>query len=233
MTFNRNQGTTDYIRSYEKITSNDAGVVIDDADSWKPIDGTSLTYTIDNVYDIIFFAYMTIDDEGNEHTVSNCLRLTLTDNDETVTEEYSLEDFLQGSVQTCQTEFLTTQKTLESSDDGFFAETADDLIEHETSPVDVVYGVTPKLFAQTLMKFYSQYPDDMLEDTSILVRKVHANEMRYSDDSILSTVVSIMQKYDFENDYWNSSQVVDIVRDLDSDGNPAEWESDDRSYQIA
>ena len=94
VTFNRNQGTVDFVRSFEKVSSNDAGVVIDDTDPWKAISGTSLTYTIDNVFDIIFFAYKTIDDDGNEHVVSNQLRLTLTDNDETVTEEYALEDFL-------------------------------------------------------------------------------------------------------------------------------------------
>lgn len=98
VTFSRNQGTTDFVRSYEKISSNSAGVVEDNADPWKAIEGTSLSYTIDNVYDIIFFAYKTIDDDGNEHVISNQLRLTLTDNDETVSEDYTLEDFLQGSI---------------------------------------------------------------------------------------------------------------------------------------
>ena len=92
--------------------------------------------------------------------------------------------------------------------------------------------MTPEIFAQTLMQSYSQYPDEMLDEMSKLVYKVHLDENRYTDDNILSSVVSIMEKYDFENDYWNSEQIVTLVRDLD-DGKPRQWDSDERAYVIA
>lgn len=82
------------------------------------------------------------------------------------------------------------------------------------------------------MQFYSQFPDDMLDETAKLVSNVHADETRYTDNNILSMVVSIMEKYEFENDYWNSELVVAIVRDLDG-GVPRQWDSDERAYEIA
>ena len=154
VTFSRNQGTDDYVRSYQRISSDESGVVTDDSDPWLKVPGRSLNYTIDNVFDIIFFSYKTIDDDGNEIVNSNKLRLMLNDGDETVEQDYSLEDFFQGSVITGIEDNLTGQKTLETTDDGFFAETAEELLEYETKTGDV-YGVKPGLFAQTLMNGYS------------------------------------------------------------------------------
>jgi hypothetical protein len=84
VTFSRNQGTEDYVRSHEKIASDESRVIVDDSDPWERITGVSLSYTIDNVYDIIFFSYRTIDDNGNETVNSNRIRITLNDGDETV-----------------------------------------------------------------------------------------------------------------------------------------------------
>ena len=48
-----------------------------------------------------------------------------------------------------------------------------------------------------------------------LVMRVRSDQMRYSDDTILSSVMTVMQRYDFESDYWNSKEIVAIVRGLD------------------
>jgi hypothetical protein len=79
---------------------------------------------------------------------------------------------------------------------------------------------------------YSQYPEDMLDSMASLVRHVHDDEKRYSDDNILSSIVTIMKDYDFENDYWNSQEIVRIVRDMDGSV-PRKWSDDSRSYDIA
>ena len=201
----------DYIRDYTLIQSKDGVVSTDDKDCWRRIDSEEQLYTIDNVYDIIFFGYKFEDAEGNVDYRGNRLLLTVNDGTDIVTEEYNLSDIFRGTVETCKEENLIECTSFEITDNGFFAETAEELLHIETG-TSLIYGICDGLLAQVRMKEYEQYDEDLLDSITSFISRVRAKQYAYSDQKILATLMSTFKKYDFETDQWNSEQIIDIVR---------------------
>lgn len=146
----------EYIRDYTCIHSTDGIVTTDNDNCWTEIESEGDTYTIENQYDIIFFGYKAEDAEGNIDYRSNKLVLTVNDGTDIATEEYDLADIFRGTVETCVDENLIECTSFEVTDDGFFAETPEELLDISTG-VSTIYGVRDALFAQVRMKEYEQY----------------------------------------------------------------------------
>ena len=157
VSFYRQQNTIDYVRDYTRIKSKNSIVITDNDDCWTKIESESdSTYTIENPYDIIFFGYKAEDAEGNVDYRSNKLVLTVNDGTDIATEEYDLADIFRGTVETCVDENLIECTSFEVTDDGFFAETPEELLDVSTG-MSTIFGVRDALFAQVRMKEYEQY----------------------------------------------------------------------------
>ena len=146
----------EYIRDYTRIHSTDGIVTTNDDDCWTEIESEGDTYTIENQYDIIFFGYKAEDAEGNIDYRGNKLVLTVNDSTDIATEEYDLADIFRGTAETCVIENLIACTSFEVTDDGFFAENPEELLDVSTG-TSTIFGVRDALFAQVRMKEYEQY----------------------------------------------------------------------------
>lgn len=181
VSFYRQQHSIDYVRDYTRIESKNGIVITDNEDCWKRIDTDGDTYTIkDDVYDIIFFGYKYEDEEGNVDYLGNKLVLTVNDGTDIVTEEYDLADIFRGTVETCVIENLIECTSFEVTDDGFFAETPEELLDVSTG-TSTIFGVRDALFAQVRMKEYEQYDQELLDSLSSFISRVRAKQYAYSD----------------------------------------------------
>ena len=231
--FYRKDCDADFVRSYELMESTDNICNNNPYHGWKEIADESLTYYIDNVYDIFFFGYKTISDD-EEYIMSNTLRLTVNDGENIITEDYYLEDFFVGTTETCIKENLVINHIYNpDSDESFFVESADEILRHRLSTKSEVYGITDKLIAQCVMTYYEQWDKELLNALADFIEEVHNDQDKYSDKEILTTVLGILKKYDVVAEYWDSSSVISIVRDLDEDGESSDWEYPERKTEIA
>ena len=215
--FNRNVADHDYIYDYRKSHSHDEIISTALNESWTELTGDSNVVELDNIFDIIFFTYKSVkyDDETDEtytDYLANRLLITANDGTDIVTENYDLLDIFRGTVETCIIENLTENKAFETTDEGFFLETPEDILEHDVSETTIVYGVKGDLFAQVRMEEYDQWDYDLVVSLANLFIRVRTSPGSYTDEKIITNVLASFDRYDFHTEYWNSGEVLEIVK---------------------
>ena len=125
----------------------------DNDEIYTEIEGSGY-YTLDNIYDIIFFSYKyTKDADGyfNEEVnySSNKILITVFDGYETVSQEYEILDLfrINPSINRNNYEGLVRQNTYKFNEDFLVDNTVEDCIEDKSQ-----FGVTSELFSQTALK---------------------------------------------------------------------------------
>ena len=207
--FPRSAHDQDFIASHDLIVSVENICVNNGVDSYyKEIEDDSLTYSVENVYDIIFFGYKTISD-GNTYYETNTLRLTLNDGQNEVIQDYNILDFMRSSTETAIEENLKKYDQYENFND-VIIETFDDLINAETTSTTPLYGITSNLICEVQMSEYNQYDEKLL----IALEKsiIYARNKSLTDSQILKLILSTFEEQKFTAEYWDNEYIVNIVR---------------------
>ena len=209
ITFARHAHDRDFIHSFKNVHSV-ANVCTDNGpdSGYKEITQIdSQSWSIDNVFDIIFFGYKCISD-GESVYDTNILRLTLNDGQNSVVEDYNLLDFLRCSAETSFDENLKvfTQYISPEKD----IETFDELINTGTTATENLYGITSALLCEVQMSEYNQYDKVLLKNLETGVE--YARTKSFTDAQILRLTLSIFNDQGFTPEYWDDEYIVSIVR---------------------